>query len=860
MARKITERPLPGAAGTEERDYEIRSRKVARQAAAEGMVLLRNEREVLPLDPEEPVALYGAGAVKTVKGGTGSGDVNARETVSIREGLRNAGFRITTESWLSRYEEEYDSARAAWRDSLWRRAEEGAQGGEDGGMGFFLLYASTPFEIPAGTPPESKEEDDTAGTAVFVLSRTAGEGSDRKNEPGDYLITEDERKLLYAVCSLYDEVVLVLNTGGVMDLGFLDEPECNNIDGILYIQQPGMEAGNAFADVVSGKVAPSGKLTDTWALDYEDYPNAKNFFYRSGNAEKEIYDEGIYVGYRYFDTFEIPVRYSFGYGLSYTRFSIREIGITHYDLGTDHPELGIRVSVTNTGARSGREVVQVYASCPQEKEDREFRRLAGYAKTACLAPGESQELEIRFPLYQLAAYDENLPGWTLDQGKYILMLGDSMEGSEAAGVLTAEQELVFFRTEHICPLQEDVDELAQDADEAAYVQDRRERLLSEAKRKGKPEVSVHTGDVVGKTISYDDGALDPLIRDALQLADSLTVEQLVELVAGDVTKGQGMSREEGDSQLGSAGISVPGSAGQTSGCAQEEGVPAIVLADGPAGLRLSRSYQVVDGVPQPVSLLDAMEGGYLLEGRESGEKKGETRWQFCTAFPAGTELAQSWDPDLIRSVGSAVGEELREFGVTLWLAPGMNIHRNPLCGRNFEYYSEDPLISGLCAAAMTEGVQSAGGVGTTIKHFACNNQEDNRMGRDSIVSERTLREIYLKGFEICVKKSQPMAMMTSYNLVNGVHAANSHDLCTKAARNEWGFRGVIMTDWTTTLVGPDCTASGCIRAGNDLIMPGDRADHMDIRKALNLGTLSLEDLKRSAARVIHTAWKSDFSE
>ena len=251
----------------------------------------------------------------------------------------------------------------------------------------------------------------------------------------------------------------------------------------------------------------------------------------------------------------------------------------------------------------------------------------------------------------------------------------------------------------------------------------------------------------------------------------------------------------------------------------------------------------------------SIEHGFLA--RNADIEGAEYYYQYCTAFPIGTLLAQTWDKEVMHEVGKAVAEEMNEFYVTLWLAPGMNIHRNPLCGRNFEYYSEDPLLSGKMAAAMTDGVQSVYGCGTTIKHYACNNQEDNRMGSNSVISERTLREIYLKGFEIAVKESQPMSIMTSYNLVNGIHAANNYDLCTKAARDEWGFKGVFMTDWTTTHNGPDCTASGCMRAGNDLVMPGIPGDHDNIRAALADGSLPLEQLKLRIAHLVDIVWKSN---
>ena len=871
--RKVTARTLTGVPTQEARDYEVRHRAIARRAAADGMVLLRNEGGVLPLDKARPIALYGSGAVMTIKGGTGSGDVNSRPTVSIWEGMKNAGFTLTTEDWLAQYRQDYDAAHAAWRDLLWQRVDEAnAKAGKDGSINIFDIYAKTKLEIPSGAAVREKAAADTADTAIYVLSRTAGEGADRFDAPGDYRLTDNETALLQAICALYPHVVLVLNTGGLVDLSFTDAPACANIDAILYIHQPGMEAGNAVADVLSGDVNPSAKLTDTWALDYADYPNSATFSHNNGNVAVEEYTEGLYVGYRYFDTFDVPVRYGFGFGLSYTDFSILRIGAAHYDLGTGHPEIGIRVCVTNTGAAAGREVVQVYASCPQEGQEKEFRRLTGYRKTTMLRPGASEEMEIRFPLEALAVYDEVLPGWVIEKGQYILMAGNCLQNTQTAAVLTAEQDLVISHTQNICPPQVPIEELGQSETAAAAIAARRSALLQQAAQEGMPEIFLHEGDITERTFAYD-GAYDNTPQEVRDFVDTLSAGQLIRLVTGDTgqeparngsdAEGDLSAQSDGstggsDAQLGSAGFSVPGSAAQTSACAAAQGLPGIVLADGPAGLRLNQSYQAVDGVPQAASFMEAIENGYLMETQKAKAPKGETRYQFCTAFPTGTSLAQSWDPEVLQEVGAAVGEELIEFGVTLWLAPGMNIHRNPLCGRSFEYYSEDPVAAGLCAAAMTEGVQSVKGVGTTIKHFACNNQEDNRMGSDSILSERVLREIYLKGFEIAVRKAQPMSIMTSYNLINGVHAANNYDTCTKAARCEWGFRGVIMTDWTTTMVDETCTASGCMRAGNDLVMPGAPSDHENLRQELKAGTLPMQDLKRSAARLVNIAWQSNY--
>ena len=859
---KVLKRTLTGTTSEEPRAYELRHRELARRAAADGMVLLKNEGGLLPLSKGEPLALYGAGACFTIKGGTGSGDVNSRETVSIWRGLKAAGFKITTEPWLSEYEAAYTRARLAWKEELWSKARTF---GDGLGTNFFDVYASNPFPIPCGELPARKLAGDDASTAVFVLSRTAGEGSDRKCREGDYLLTGGETKFLQQACSLYDRVVLVLNTGGLIDLGFLDCEWAGNLASILYLHQPGMEAGNALADVLSGKVSPSAKLTDSWALAYSDYPNAETFSRNNGNVDSEEYTEGIYVGYRYFDTFMKSVRYHFGFGLSYTTFELRQLGVFSSGLGTREPQIGVKLSVRNVGNFSGREVVQIYASCPQEGMEKEFRRLVGFEKTRLLAPGEAEEVEVKFPLYALASFNEKEAAWQMERGQYVLLAGNSLNTSEACGVLTVTQDLLFAKLENVCVLQKTLAELAQDRETALQIQARRAKLLEFCQLEKKPELFLSEGAVLLEMVQYG-GAPTGISKEAWSFVDQLSEEQLVKLATGDLKKGQGaldgqlVAGNEGDSQIGSAGVAVPGSAAETSDCAAPLGLPGIVLADGPAGLRLNKTYRVLNGKPLPVPFIAALENGFLAEGKIPPELRGEVRYQFCTAFPTGTELAQSFDKELLKEVGKAVGEELVEFGVTLWLAPGMNLHRNPLCGRNFEYYSEDPLVSGLCAAMVTKGVQAVPGVGATIKHFACNNQEENRMHSDSIVSERALREIYLKGFEIAVREAEPFAIMTSYNLVNGIHSANNCDLCTKVARDEWRFGGVIMTDWTTTMQGDSCTASGCIKAGNDLIMPGAESDHEDLRAGLASGALKIEELKRSVARLVETALKSRFCQ
>lgn len=839
MERKLKETKLTGTTSQDIQPYESLHRKVAKTAAEEGFVLLKNEHQILPVAKGTKLALYGAGSSNPIKGGTGSGDVNEREIVSIYDGLKQAGYEITTENWINSFRKQYEQSRLDWRQKIWDQADKNA----DNVMAFFDAYASMQYAMPAGDMPEKTD----AETAVYVISRIAGEAADRYEKESDYYLNEKEQEILKTICTLYKNVILLINSGGIIDLSFLETYA--NISGVVLISQPGMETGNAVASLFTGEVTPSGKLTDTWAYKYEDYPNSKTFSHNNGNVKTEKYEEGIYVGYRYFDTFQVPVRYSFGYGLSYTSFSLAVKDIAK----ASDASVSVTVSVTNTGdTYSGKEVVQVYASCPQEGLEKEYRRLVGFTKTALLAPGQSQDLTIEIPLYALASFRTQTPGWVLEKGVYGLFVGNSLASAALAGTVNPDDDALLVKTEHICPLQEELQELSAPKE---AVQALRNSVLAQAH--GLPSIEIKASELKTTTIVYGNEK-DKIAPEVWQFVDSLSIDQLTLLATGDPGKSQNADNDQKDSALGSAGISVPGSAAQTSSCALAGGnLAPIVLADGPAGLRLLQSYPVVNGEIQPVPFEMSLEHGFLARNVNIDTDNARLYYQYCTAFPIGTLLAQTWDRELLQAVGKAVAEEMNLFSVTLWLAPGMNIHRNPLCGRNFEYYSEDPLLSGKMAAAMTDGVQSVYGCGTTIKHFACNNQEDNRMGSNSVVSERTLREIYLKGFEIAVKESQPMSIMTSYNLVNGIHAANNYDLCTKAARDEWGFTGVIMTDWTTTQQGPDCSASGCMRAGNDLVMPGVPHDHEDIKAALKDGSLSLDQLKLSIAHLVDIVWKSN---
>ena len=810
-------------------EREITNRQLSRKAAVEGMVLLKNEGNLLPLEKGSKAALYGIGASKTIKGGTGSGDVNERDKVSIFQGMKNAGYVITNEDWIQDFDKKYDEARNAWRDQILERERN-----EDAFLGFFEYYSTTPFVMPAGGPIEKTDAD----VAFYILSRVAGEGADRYDKEGDYYLTETEKKQLSDICSLYKHVVVAVNTGGLADLSFMDE--FSNIEALLQIVQPGMEGGNAFADIVSGAATPSGKLTDSWAYKYEDYPNSESFSHNNGNVDTEYYKEGLYVGYRYFDSFDVPVRYGFGYGLSYTDFETKVTGVSCAD-----EKVVIETETANVGnTYSGKEVIQIYVTCPAGKLEKEYRRLVAFGKTEILAPGEKESQKFEIILDRLTSYSEEKAGWVLEAGDYVFWAGNSLADSAPCGVLKLDGEVILTKTDNICPLKEDLDELKQVPEK---MQEKYKKLYADVTEKNLPVIELKAENVKTEKVTYQTNA-QLVSQEARAFTDTLTEEQLIAMASGDPGVGQ-------NSNLGSAGMSVPGSAGETSSCAIEKNLPGIVLADGPAGLRLLKHYVVQDGKILPTDFKNSVEGGFFCEN--DPKQPGDVYNQYCTAIPVGTLLAQSWNEKLIEELGEMIGGEMEEFHVTLWLAPGMNIHRNPLCGRNFEYYSEDPFLSGKMAAAMTKGVQKVPGCGTTIKHYACNNQEDNRMGSNSILSERTLREIYLKGFEIAIKESQPMSIMTSYNLINGVHAANCNDTCTKAARCERGFKGMIMTDWTTTEHGPDCTASGCMRAGNDLVMPGAASDRENIKKELDEGTLSLDDLKACISRTVDIIWQSN---
>ena len=823
---KRRNRNFSGQLSTEVTERELKNRKIARKAAADGIVLLKNEG-TLPISNDAKIFLAGNGAVHPIKGGTGSGDVNEREVVDLLAGLENAGITVTNAEDVRASIEDYNAVRKDFREAALDKLDN-VEVGSDMNI-FDIIFSIKQRDYKRISISEN--DVNKADAAIYMISRIAGEGRDRHAEPGDYYLDDNEKKELEELSKYIDKIIVLINAGGQIDVN--DIINNASVTAIMNISQGGMEMGNAIADVLTGKVAPSGKLTSTWAHEYKDFPSSENFSHNNGDLENENYTDGIYVGYRYFESFGVDVVYPFGFGLGYTTFELSD-----EKLRVENGRVFVTVNVKNNGSKfSGREVVQVYAACPQDKTKKEFKKLTGYKKTKLLAPGEEETVEISFASKDIAVFDEGKSAWVVEAGEYGIFAGNSSDNVKLCGALEVKSDTVIEKVKHICSFSEDFEEI-----------ERPDEVIDDLTDKWKKDPKAANIIVFEPQPEKKapEGRKD-LDEFAKEVASKLTDDELVALLMGEITKGQDNLKED---ELVQTGIYVPGAAGETTNRLEEKyNVPAISLADGPAGLRLQRFYDVdkESGLIYSQGLLSSLEGG--LFARKYDHENADTYHMYATAIPIGTCLAQTFDTDLVAEVGEMIGSEMILFGVSWWLAPGMNIHRNPLCGRNFEYYSEDPLVAGTMAAAMTNGVQSVPGVGTTIKHFACNSQEDNRMGVSSNLTERALREIYLRGFEIAIKTSQPMCIMTSYNLINHIHTANSYDLCTIAAREEWGFAGAIMTDWTTTTAG-GAKPHVCAIAGNDLIMPGNNIDVEDIRTALRDGSLPREAARGCAERLI----------
>jgi len=830
---------------------ETEHMELVRKLASECIVLLKNEG-CLPISKPSRIALYGNGARHTVKGGTGSGDVNSRYTVNICDGLINGGFEIATERWLDKFDADFEEYK---RDYIRKVKEYAAQKN--------IVEEMALFDNPLGVmeqPPVTSDDIADCDIAVFVITRDAGEGKDRLYERGDYLLTESEESNLRFISENYKSTVVLINSGGIIDTSFINSLE--GVKAIAVVSQLGNVGGNIIADCLSGRSYPSGKLTDTWAKNFEDYPNADTF---STDDNDEYYKEGIYVGYRYFDSFGIEPMYPFGYGISYTGFDVEIC-----DARLDKTSVIVDVRVKNTGEMySGKEVVQVYCSAPAGRIDKPFQILTAYAKTGELAPGQETVVTVSFDIADAASFDDATDMRVLEEGDYLIRVGTDSRNTEVVMTVTVPHTIELERYRRAFGDEMRHEELTNPG------KGHEDRAIADSMQANKVKNFVIAPSLFKcREVKYCD------IRPVMQSTDEDKVITFADVVQGRSAIEEfvsGLSAEEmahicvgafegerkDDSVVGSASLQVPGAAAETTKeFTAKYGIPSLVLADGPAGLRLQPHFKTYsDGSLVP--------GGYVFgfSFRDFPQDLPDDvvdYYQYCTAIPIATALAQSWNPQLIEEIGQMVGREMIEFNVHLWLAPGMNIHRNPLCGRNFEYYSEDPLIAGKCAAAMTLGVQKNKGRGTTIKHYAANNQEDNRLFSNSHVSEKAMREIYLRGFEIAVKESSPLTVMTSYNLINGTHTANHFGLIQNILRDEWGYKGTVMTDWCTTqddvadmgfghpMLYHESSAALCMRAGNDWIMPGCQRDIDIILDAVRSGELSIADLQFCTANVIKT--------
>lgn len=776
---------------------------LSRAAAEEGMVLLKNNRRLLPLTPGIRVCLFGKATFDYVKGGGGSGDVHCPYIRNLYDALK-----------LTRDAQVFEPLAAFYRENVLAQYASGAQPG-------MTREPVLPQDLLAQAAAYG-------GTAIISISRFSGEGWDRSSvdyrEPGspyaneektmpqlageifpegDFFLTAREQELVRQVCGSFRDVVVVLNTGGVIDTRWIRNTDA--IGAALLAWQGGMEGGLAAANILFGRVNPSGKLPDTFAGRLDDYASSAGFH---ESPHYVAYTEDIYVGYRYFSTIpgmEDKVCYPFGYGLSYTSFDHR-----CHSLVPETRNLKFSFAVTNTGSLAGKEVLQLYVCAPRGKLGKPRYSLVGFRKTRLLAPGETEEISLNVPFSTLASFDDlgkiSPDSWVLEQGAYTFSFGGGLHDlREDVFTWTLEEDLVL---EH-CG-----DKLAPSSLPRRLLSDGSFEQLPAAAAND-PEKSVipkmpgASGEGMrpaqrGYPRRFRGNPVDPGVHPLAEVADGsvslddflaqLSDEDLIHLLGGQPNTGVANTFGLGN---------LP-----------EYGIPNIMTADGPAGVRIEPHTGIR-----------------------------------TTAFPCGTLLSATWNPEIVELVGAAGGAELKENNLAVWLTPAVNIHRNPYCGRNFEYYSEDPLLTGAIGAAMVRGIQS-NNVGACVKHFAVNNKEINRKNSDSRLSKRALREIYLKGFEIIVKTADPWSLMTSYNIINGHRASECKDLLTGILREEWGFRGMIVTDWWNR-----AEHYKEILAGNDVKMGTGYPER--VQSALDLGALTREDLLPCAKRLLELILKID---
>lgn len=753
----------------------------AAKMVSEGIVMLKNEKNALPLDTNKEVAVFGRIQFHYYKSGTGSGGmVNVTKVVNILDGLIDNGVKVN-EKLLGTYrkwdkENPFDLGEG-WGGEPWSQKE---------------------MPLDEGLVKETAK---SCETAIVIIGRTAGEEQDNRLEAGSYLLSDDEIEMLTVVRENFKKVVLLLNVGNIIDM-----TDINRIapDSVLYVWQGGMTGGKGTADVLTGKVSPSGKLPDTIAYKTSDYPSDANF---GREKNRDIYAEDIYVGYRYFETFaKEKVLYPFGFGLSYTAFEIK----------TEKAEITegavrLSVSVKNIGSYKGKEVIEVYCEAPQGRLGKAARVLCGFEKTKELVPQEDQVVEIAVDIAKLASYDDsgvtgNKSCYVLEAGEYKFYVGSDVRSAEYACSFEQGEDLVTERlTQALAPV-ESFERIKPVCEGGAFSIGREAVPVSEvdesARRLEKlPKEIAYTGD---KGIKLWD------VKNGKNTMDEF-IAQLSDYDLSCIIRGEGM---------GSPRVTA-GTASAFGGVSENLngfGIPAGCCSDGPSGMRL-----------------------------DCGTK--------AFSLPNGTMIASSFNKELTSELFAFMGLEMAANKVDCLLGPGMNIHRHPLNGRNFEYFSEDPFLTGKMAAAELKGMAGAGVTGT-IKHFCANNRETNRHFIDSVVSERALREIYLKGFEIAVKEGGASSVMTTYGRVNGLWTAGNFDLNTVILREEWGFKGFTMTDWWANInvrgKEPDKTDFAAMaRAQNDVYMvcPDGEKNDDNTLAALENGGIERCELQRNAANI-----------
>ena len=754
-----------------------------RRAGAEGTVLLKNDG-VLPLSKTGSTAFFGRVQRDYFYVGYGSGgDVNPDYLVSPMDALEARGDIAYDKALADRYR-------------LWCQAN----------VPPVMDWAQWPTCHPEMALSEEvvRAAAQRNDAAVVILGRAMGEAMDNRPEPGGYYLTEAEKALLAQVTAAFRKVCVVVDAGNIMDLSWVEEYP---IGALVYAFQGGMESGNALIDVLYGDAQPGGRLTDTVPRHYEDAPTYGHF----GGRDFNEYREDIYVGYRYYETFaQDKVLYPFGFGLSYTSFQVESAAAAW------HTSWDLRIQVTNTGSRPGRQVVQVYVEAPQGKLGKAARVLADYWKTPELAPGQSAAVSLWIDLESLASFDDSgVTGhpyaYVLEAGAYWLYVGTDVRSAGLAGRLFVEEQVLTAQLESQCSPTQDFPRLHPREEGGRLVPGFEPVPRAESRRKDQvlenlPEPIPFTGDL---GISFRDvckgtHGMDDFIA-------QLTAEELNALC-----KGEGQM----DSPLGTKGNA--GMLGGTTQSLRDKGLPTLTTTDGPSGIRLCC---------------------------------------YTALLPCGTALASSWDVKAVEALGHLFGQEMVRKGSDILLGPGLNIHRDPLCGRNFEYYSEDPLLSGTVAAAMVRGIQSVPGRSACVKHFACNNQEENRNRNDSRLSQRALREIYLRGFEICLRDAAPLCLMTSYNQINGIWGHYQYELVTGILRREWGYDGLVMTDWwMQPCTDPDFPAlwndAYRLRAQVDVLMPRSNAfedptmDPSALESLKKETGLTLGEMQRSAKNVL----------